>query len=247
VTAPVFVVATEELHRSPVLLNGLEAHHAAASRRLRAGERVVVTDGAGTAATGTIAEASKSRVVIDVDRRETEPAPNPHLTVVQAIPKGERAELAVELMTEVGVDAIVPFAANRCVVRWDAERAQRGVQRWRTAAREAAKQSRRWWFPEVAEVASLADVGRRIEHAALALVAHESATRPISAVDVPDEGEIVLVVGPEGGLTDDEVAALVSGGARAVRLGPTVLRSSTAGAVAAAALLSRTPRWGTNP
>jgi 16S rRNA (uracil1498-N3)-methyltransferase len=247
VTTPVFVATTEQLNHASVVLEGGEAHHAAASRRLRVGERVVVTDGLGTAATGTIVDAARSRVVVEVERRETQPAATPRVTIVQAIPKGERAELAVELMTEVGVDTIVPFAAARCVVRWDAERAERGVQRWRTTAREAAKQSRRWWFPDVTEVARLADVARLVNEADLALVLHEVADLPVSHVAVPDDGHLVLVVGPEGGLADDEVTTLVDAGAHAVRLGPTVLRSSTAGVVAATALLSRTPRWSRTP
>jgi 16S rRNA (uracil1498-N3)-methyltransferase len=247
VSAPVFVVETDQLDRASVAIEGREAHHAAASRRLRVGERVVVTDGRGTAAIGTITDVARTRVVVQVERRETQATPQPRITVVQAIPKGERAELAVELMTEVGVDTIVPFAAARCVVRWDAQRAERGVHRWRTSAREAAKQSRRWWFPEVTEVATLPDVARRVEEADLALVLHEVADRSAVEIAVPKEGDLVLVVGPEGGLTDDEVATLADAGARAVRLGPTVLRSSTAGVVAATALLCRTPRWSQTP
>ncbi len=199
--------------------------------------------------TGVVATATRERVVVSVEQRHEQPAPSPSLTVAQAIPKGDRAELAVELMTEVGVDVVVPFAAARCVVRWDAERAERGVARWQASAREAGKQSRRWRFPDVVAPADLLEVARRVAGSDLALVLHESARLPLAdvAVPLPGSGEILLVVGPEGGLTDDEVATLIAAGAVAVRLGPTVLRSSTAGAAAAAVILSRTARWGVGP
>jgi 16S rRNA (uracil1498-N3)-methyltransferase len=151
--------------------------------------------------------------------------------------------VAVETLTEVGVDVVVPWAAERCVTQWRGERADRSLERWRTTAREAAKQSRRAWFPEVPGLASTADVVERLRTAALAVVLHESATEALATVDVPSAGDVVLVVGPEGGLSDAEVAAFGDVGAVAYRLGPTVLRTSTAGTAAAALLLGRTPRW----
>ena len=139
---------------------------------------------------------------------------------------------------------MVPWAAARCVAVWKGERATKSLARWRATAREAAKQARRAWFPEVAGLASTAEVAALVAGADLAVVLHEDASEPLAALPVPAEGRVVVVVGPEGGLTDDEVATLVAAGGRAVRLGPEVLRTSTAGVVAAAALLARTPRWG---
>ena len=228
----------------PVEVVGDEAHHAVAVRRLRAGERVVVTDGCGTTVTATVVETGKRRLVVAADRVETVPEPVPSVTVVQALPKGDRGELAVELLTEVGVSTVVPWAAARSVTVWRGERVDKGLARWRATAREAAKQARRPWFPVVTDLASTSDVARLLGGASLALVLHEEADEPLTSFDVPAGGTVVVVVGPEGGLTDDEVATLRAAGGRAVRLGSEVLRTSTAGVVATAALLARTGRWG---
>jgi 16S rRNA (uracil1498-N3)-methyltransferase len=154
----------------------------------------------------------------------------------------QRCTPAVELLTEVGVDAIVPWAAQRCVAQWRGERATAGVQRWRTAAREAAKQSRRAWLREGRELASTAEGGALLAAATQPVVLHEAAQRPISDLSMPAIGDVVVVVGPEGGLSEQELATFADHG-EPVAMGPTVLRTSTAGAVAAAVLLSRTNRW----
>jgi 16S rRNA (uracil1498-N3)-methyltransferase len=162
---------------------------------------------------------------------------------VQALPKGERGELAVEVLTEVGVDRIVPWAASRSVAVWKGERATRSRAKWQATAREAAKQSRRSWLPTVTPLASTSDLATLVAEADLALVLHEDATLPLGALEVPEAGRIVLVVGPEGGISPDELAVLGDAGAHVVRLGAEVLRTSTAGVVAVAAVLARTSRW----
>lgn len=242
-SAPVFLAETVQLDRDHVTLSGPEGRHAATVRRLRAGERADLTDGRGRYALCTVTAAGRDTLELEVAERRDVPAPEPSLTVVQALAKGERGELAVETMTEVGVDAIVPWEAAHCVARWRGDRAAKGLTRWRTTAREAAKQARRAWFPEVTDLARTQDVAARLAAADLAVVLHEAAAEPLSALAVPASGEIVAVVGPEGGLTDDEVAAFEKAGARPVRLGPTVLRTSTAGAAAAAVLHARCGRW----
>jgi 16S rRNA (uracil1498-N3)-methyltransferase len=228
---------------STVAVEGDEAHHAVAVRRLRVGESVVLTDGRGSTAVGEAASTGKRVFEVTVASVSSTPPPAPAVTVVQAIPKGDRGELAVEVLTEVGVAQIVPWTASRCVAVWKGERAAKSLSRWRSTAREAAKQSRRPWFPEVAEVASTADVAARVSEADLAVVLHEEATESLAGLTVPAAGRVVVVVGPEGGLTDDEVAALTEAGALAVRLGAEVLRTSTAGVAAVSALLARTARW----
>jgi 16S rRNA (uracil1498-N3)-methyltransferase len=226
-----------------VEVEGDEAHHAVAVRRLRAGEQVVVTDGLGTSVTGTVAETGKRRLVVTADQVTTVERQEPSFTVVQALPKGDRGELAVEMLTEVGVSTVVPWGAARSVAVWRGERATKSLARWRTTGREAAKQARRAWFPEITDLASTEAVADRVGAAALAVVLHEEATSALATVEVPDHGEVVVVVGPEGGLTDDEVAAFTAAGGHAVRLGSEVLRTSTAGVAAVSALLARTPRW----
>lgn len=228
---------------SVVTVEGDEAHHAVAVRRLRVGEPVVLTDGRGTSVAGEVSSTGKRVFDLTVASVQVRPAPEPAVTVVQALPKGDRGELAVEVLTEVGVARVVPWAASRSVAVWKGERAEKSLGRWRATAREAAKQARRSWFPAVEPLASTADVVALVASASVAVVLHEEATVPLSAVPVPDAGDLLVVVGPEGGLSDDEVAAFVAAGATSVRLGTEVLRTSTAGVVAVAALLARTPRW----
>jgi 16S rRNA (uracil1498-N3)-methyltransferase len=242
-SAPVFIVEPGRLAGDRVVLDGTEGRHAATVRRLRPGERVDLTDGAGLMAECVVAESGRDSLRLDVLARHRQPAPEPRIVVVQALPKGDRGELAVETMTEVGVDEIVPWAAARCVTRWRPERRERSLARWRGTAREAGKQARRAWLPEVPDLVTTGQVADRVAAAAGAVVLHETAVTPLSSLDLPAGGEIVVVVGPEGGLTDDEIATLTAAGGRAARLGPTVLRTSTAGTAAAAVLLSRTGRW----
>lgn len=225
------------------MLRGPEGKHASTVRRLEPGERVDVTDGAGLVAECVVAAARPAELELTVCARRAEPPPQPRIAVLQAIPKGERGELAVELMTEAGADVIVPWAAQRCVAVWRGDRARRSLARWVSAGEQAAKQSRRSWFPEVAEPADLAAAARRVSAAALAIVLDPDAAEPLGAVVLPAEGEIVLVVGPEGGITPAEDEAFRAAGAVAARLGPTVMRASSAGAVATGVLLSRTARW----
>ncbi len=242
-TAPMFVADRERLLAGDeVLLDGPEGRHAAVVRRLRAGERVDVTDGAGLVVRGVVAAVGTDTLVVAVGQREQVPAPAPRLVVVQSLAKGGRDEAAVEAMTEVGVDEIVPWQAARSVAVWRGEKRAKGVAKWRAVAREASKQARRTRFPVVAEPESTEQVCARVAAARLGVVLHESAVRSLAGLAVPAAGDVVVVVGPEGGLDDDEVAAMAAAGGVLTRLGSTVLRSGTAGVVASAVVLAAT-RW----
>ncbi len=225
-----------------LVLDGDEARHAVVVRRITAGESVALTDGAGTTAVVTVTATSKSTLTGSVESVVSTEPELPRVTVVQAIPKGDRGELAVEMLTEVGVDVIVPWAAARSVAVWRGDRAAKSLAKWRATSREAAKQARRSWFPEVTDMVSTDDVVDLLKNASVPVVLHEAASGPLGDIPVPGRAEIVIVVGPEGGLTDEELAAFASVGAEAVRLGSSVLRTSTAGVAATAALLART-RW----
>jgi 16S rRNA (uracil1498-N3)-methyltransferase len=190
-----------------------------------------------------VADAARQRLTVTAEQVEHVDEPTPRLTVVQALPKGDRGELAVEVLTEIGAATIVPWAADRSVAVWRGERVDKGLARWRSTAHEAAKQARRAWFPEVRELASTADVAALVDDATAAVVLHEAADRPLTEVVLPDSGTVVVVVGPEGGITEAELETLRGSGASVVRLGSEVLRTSTAGLAAVAALLSRGPRW----
>ena len=215
-------------------LTGDEGRHAARVRRLGVGEELVVGDGRGGLATCVVVAVTADGLDLEVRSRRFVPAPVPRLVVVQALPKGDRAELAVETMTELGVDAVVPWAAARSVAQWHGARGEKALEKWRRTAREAAKQSRRAWVPEVREP---------VTRASATFVLHESASVPLAAVELPALDELVVAVGPEGGISDDELVRFEQAGAVAVRLGEPVLRTSTAGAAALAVLSSRLGRW----
>ncbi|MFJ4756919.1 16S rRNA (uracil(1498)-N(3))-methyltransferase [Streptomyces sp. NPDC088763] len=246
-TAPVFVADSLEHAGGPYVLDGPEGRHAVSVKRLRVGEEVVLTDGLGRWAEGVVAAAEgKDRLVVDLGAVEEEPEPRPRITVVQALPKGDRGELAVETMTETGVDRIVPWAAARCITQWKGERGAKALGKWRATAREAGKQSRRVRFPEVTDAATTRQVAGLLAGAAFAAVLHEDrdyGSEPLATAELPAEGDLVLVVGPEGGVSPEELAVFEEAGARAYRLGRSVLRTSTAGTAATALLLGRTGRW----
>jgi 16S rRNA (uracil1498-N3)-methyltransferase len=240
---PVFLCETARLGSGRILLDGPEGRHAAAVRRLRQGERVDLTDGSGLVVECVVTTAGRDTLELEAVSRRREAEPEPRIVVVQALPKGDRGELAVETMTEVGVDTIVPWSASRCVTQWRPERRAKALGRWRSTAREAAKQARRAWLPEVTDLATTREAGERVAGAALAVILHEESEHPLSTLDIPANGEIVVVVGPEGGLTDEELKTFEAAGGMPALLGPTVLRTSTAGVAAASVLLSRTGRW----
>lgn len=224
-----------------VSLTGAEAKHAAVVRRLRVGEAVTVGDGAGVWLTGVAEEVSPSRVEVRVSARTEEPAPNPRIILAQALAKGDRDELAVQAACELGVDEIVPWQASRSVSRWEGPKALKGRERWSTIVREAAKQAHRAWVPEVSSPATTADLMSRASSQRLLLLDPSASTR-LSELE-PDGRDIVLVVGPEGGISDDELRKLSDAGAERVLLGKTVLRTSTAGPAAIAVLSVALGRW----
>ncbi|MFE0327635.1 16S rRNA (uracil(1498)-N(3))-methyltransferase [Streptomyces sp. NPDC058960] len=247
-TAPVFVV--EDFRAGSggrYVLDGPEGRHAVSVKRLRPGETVVLTDGAGRWAECEVVDTEgKDRLVVHMHGVNEEPLESPRITVVQALPKGDRGELAVETMTEVGVDAIVPWQASRCITQWKGDRGLKALGKWRATAREAGKQSRRVRFPEVADAATTKQVAALLAKADFAAVLHsdfEYGSEPLATAQLPAEGEIVLVVGPEGGISSEELALFREASAKAYVLGRSVLRTSTAGTAAAALLLGRTGRW----
>jgi len=232
---------------SSVLLDGSEGRHAGVVQRRAVGERVDVVDGAGTRLVGRIASVGSDGVVVEVLERIVEQAPAVGLVLVQALAKGDRDEMAIEAATEVGADGILPWQAERSIVVWRGDRAAKSRARWLGTVAAAAKQSRRAWVPEVGLAVDSRGLADRIAGAVAAgggaIVLHEEATVPIADVALPASGELLVVVGPEGGIGDAELGRLTGAGAQAVRLGPHVLRTSTAGPVALALLAQRYGRW----
>lgn len=249
---PLFWVDAVPGAETLVRLDGDEGRHAVTVTRVVAGERIIVADGAGTSGLceviETIGKNALDARVLDV---VTASRPTPTVTIVQALPKSERSELAVDLATEAGVDAIIPWQSSRCVSKWVGPKADKGVAKWQAAARAAAKQSRRAFVPDISALATTREIIARatsvIDNGGVVAVLHEGATTSLSALPLATSTQIVLIVGPEGGLDHSEVAALTAVGATSVLLGPEVLRTSSAGAVALGAIGALTSRWDVGP
>lgn len=236
-TEPLFLSLLEDPQPGQVVsLGGEEGRHAAGVRRIRAGEIVMISDGNGLAVRGPVIAVEKASLSVEVAEVLRSPAPAVKYVAVQALPKGDRAEQAVEMLTELGVDEIVPWQSTRSVVRWAPDRVERGLNRWRSTAREATKQSRRFRVPTISVPMTTAELVQRIPQTDLTLVLHEAESRPLAEVPVPGSGEVMFIIGPEGGLTDEEVAAFTAAGALSVRIAEAVLRTGTAGVVALAQL-----------
>ena len=245
-TLPLFLVAPERLAGvdvgSAVVLDGPEGRHAATVRRIGAGESVLLSDGRGTRVTATVAAAGKAELGLTVTAVEEDPEPALRLVLVQALAKADRDEQAIESATELGVDEVVPWQAARSIVVWKGERGAKALRKWESVVTAAAKQSRRSRVPVVGEPVGQRDLVERIRSSALALVLHEDASTPLAGHPLPESGDVLVVVGPEGGISPQELAAFEAVGAAPVRLGSTVLRSSSAGP-AALAVLSAAARW----
>ena len=245
-TLPLFVVDPGAVEHatvgSTVVLGGAEGRHAATVRRIAAGERVLLSDAQGLRLTCSVEKAGRDELTLRVLAVEHEPEPRPRFVLVQALAKGDRDDPAIEAATEYGVDEVVPWQAARCIVQWRGERGEKARRKWEANVLAASKQSRRTRVPVVAPLATTRSLAERVGAAAAAYVLHEDATSALASQQLPDDGDVVLVVGPEGGITPEEVAALEAAGARTVRLGHTVLRSSSAGP-AALAVLSTLGRW----
>ena len=224
-------------------LTGDEGRHAVSVKRTGVGEQIELVDGHGIRAVITVTGVSgKDQLVGVVDCVANEPVPRPTVTVVQALPKAARSELTVDLLTQAGADVIVPWQAGRSVANWG-KKQDKGLAKWRAAARAAAKQSRRSRIPEITPVADQAAVAALIQAAPLALMLHEDATGKITDQPVAQADSVVLIIGPEGGISPAELDAVTTAGAHPVRLGPEILRTASAGMVALAALGAVTDRW----
>ena len=232
-TTPLPMVGTQ------LLLSGDEGRHAAVVRRIRSGEMIMIGDGRGRGVRGLVVEIGPSGLIVEVADHIEAPEEPRLLVAAQALAKGDRSELAVEMMTEMGISEIIPWQASRSIVRWSEERAARSLTRWRSTVREAAKQSRRLNLPHVSEPVTTRQLAQRVANAGLALLLHGEADESIAEVDLPAAGTVLIIIGPEGGISADELGELTRAGARPVTISDGVLRTSTAGVVALAALKLR--------
>jgi len=220
-------------------LPGDEGRHAALVRRIRPGEVIMIGSGGGHGVRGVVVEVRGASLVVEVVGHLSSPSEPRCFVAAQALAKGDRSELAVKMMTEMGVSEIVPWQAARSIVRWSPDRAARSLAKWRSTAREAAKQSRRLHVPEVSEPVTTRQLAQRVASADCALLLHEEAKDLLAEVDLPAAGSVLIIIGPEGGIADDELSELTRAGARPVLISDGVLRTSTAGVVALAGLKLR--------
>ncbi len=245
-TAPLFFVSADQLAGAAVgselLLDGPEGRHGATVKRIGVGEQVLLTDGVGHRADAVVQGVGVGTLRLRLQAITLEQQPDSRFILIQALAKGDRDELAIEAATELGVDEVVAWQAARSIVIWRGERAVRSLRKWQSIVLAATKQSRRTRIPLVSGPADQVAVMARIEAAALALVLHEDAQVALAGLALPQSGDVLVIVGPEGGVAADELSAFVAAGAVAVRLGPHVLRSSSAGP-AALAVMSAAGRW----
>ncbi|HSN35268.1 MAG TPA: 16S rRNA (uracil(1498)-N(3))-methyltransferase [Arthrobacter sp.] len=236
------------------VLDGPEARHAVTVKRLAVGEKVDIADGAGKRLSGKVAAVAPGELSVECSALSDEPRPGVRLVLVQALAKGDRDQLAAETATELGIDAVIPWQAERSIVRWKAERAAKAHAKWQSVVTAAAKQARRAWIPEVREAVDGAGLQAAVAAADLAVILHEDAVRPLRLVleawqgsrPVDDAGlgrEVLLIVGPEGGISPREVTRLCDAGAVTALLGHHVLRSSTAGPAATVLASDILGRW----
>ena len=238
---------------------GTEARHAVTVGRTRVGEQLAIGNGAGLIATGAVVVADATELVIEVETVELTPPASPAIWLAQALAKGDRDELAIQAATELGADGVIPWAASRSVSRWEGAKIGKGHERWSAIVREASKQSVRAWLPEVGalvgtkQLAALASTAQVIVLDPLASDSLSQFAPTFARTDIPDSlastpeaervRDVVLVVGPEGGIAPHELELLYTAGATGARLGDTILRTSTAGPAAIAVLNAKLGRW----
>lgn len=238
---PVFISDTAAVAGEHVTVTGPEGRHAVTVKRIVPGERVMLIDGHGTARTCQVTAVSgRDRMDVVVESVEEIPPANPRVTIVQAIPKSERSELTVDLLTQAGADRIVAWQSQRTIAKWAGKEAK-SLAKWQAAAEAAAKQSRRATIPEVVGVVDAAGVDKLIAEADLAIILHEEASTPLRELNFT--GNVVVIIGPEGGVSPEELHRFTAAGAHTVKLGPEVLRTASAGMVALAAIGVLSDRW----
>jgi 16S rRNA (uracil1498-N3)-methyltransferase len=226
-----------------VQLTGPEGHHAAAVRRMRVGESIALTNGRGLKARGVVSAVQPKQLTVSVKSIESSQLPAVTFCLVQAVAKGDRDELAIQAATELGAFRVVPWQADRSISKWDGKEAK-NRERWQLIVDEAAKQALRPWFPSVNEVESSKSLAKYIsESAGTFLVLDPTSTLSLNQVELTSTGEVALIVGPEGGITDAELELFESAGAKRVHLGSGILRTSTAGMAAISVLSAKFGYW----
>jgi 16S rRNA (uracil1498-N3)-methyltransferase len=223
-------------------VSGDEAHHAIKVLRINVSEEILISDGAGNWVRASVENIEKKTFTAKVLERGFQPEKSPRLIVVQGLPKSDRVKDAIEILVESGVDQIIPWQADRSISKWQKD----SLDKWQSAAVAATKQSRRFRKPEIIDGLSLSQLLEIESENSAVLVMHESATTKLSEVvtsKFAGMSEIIIVIGPEGGISESELTVLEGAGAHIVGLGPEVFRSAHAGGAALSAVSALIGRW----
>ncbi len=234
-----FVAEGNDFSANQIEVDGDEAHHGVNVLRLKQSEEVKISDGVGNWGIGKVSQLSKKNFTVEISDHGFEPAAKQQVIVVQAILKNDANKEAVDFLTQVGADEIIPWQSQHSIGKIDVK----SLTKWQTVARESSRQSRRVRIPAIANVHSTESLISKIQDLQNIFVLHESAENRLSQIEINQEADLFLIVGPEGGLSEIEVNAFVAAGAKIVRLGESVLRAANAGAAATSVVMSRTGKW----
>jgi 16S rRNA (uracil1498-N3)-methyltransferase len=239
------VFATPPAAGLAVTLGGSEGKHAVNVRRMRVGEGIQLSDGKGLRVRGTVSALGNSSLTVQIDSVEQEAAPSVGLTIIQALAKGDRDELAIQAATELGCWAVVPWQAERSISKWEGAKIAKSVDRWQTIVSEAAKQSLRVFEPVVAQPLGSKQLVASVKNFDLVLILDPTAQSGLGSLELSEsQKSVAIVVGPEGGISDHELEALEDAGAIRVHLGEPILRTSTAGVAAISVIQAKLGLWG---
>ena len=222
------------------VLENEEAHHAIKVLRLNTGEIIKISDGVGNWVSGPIVEIAKKELFISITERGEIQAAKPELVLVQAITKSDRNKEMLELAVEAGVDRIIPWQSERSISKWQSD----SEQKWQVGIKQSCKQARQVKLPQLMQVMSTTEVIKSISEGGFGIVFHEEASTKFSDLTIPNsQSSVYLVIGPEGGISEQELLSFQNIGSKVVRLGDTVLRSAHAGFAALSAVQTKLGRW----
>ena len=234
-----FVAEGTDFSANQIEVDGDEAHHGVNVLRLKTSEEVKISDGVGNWGVGTVSQINKKSFTVEILDRGFEPASKQRVVVVQAILKNDANKEAVDFLTQVGADEIIPWQSQHSIGKID----DKSLGKWQSTARESSRQSRRVRIPVISNADSTESLISKIKGLQNIFVLHESAENRLSQIEINQEADVILIVGPEGGLSEIEVNTFVAAGAKVVRLGESVLRAANAGAAAVSVVMSRTGKW----
>ena len=222
------------------VLENEEAHHAIKVLRLNTGEVIKISDGVGNWVSGPIVEIAKKELYVSITERGEIQAAKPELVLVQAITKSDRNKEMLELAVEAGVDRIIPWQSERSISKWQSD----SEQKWQVGIKQSCKQARQVKLPQLMQVMSTSEVIKSIGEGGFGIVFHEEASTKFSDLTIPNsQSSVYLVIGPEGGISEQELLSFQNNGSKVVRLGDTVLRSAHAGFAALSAVQTKLGRW----